>query len=328
MIFITGGTGFLGRNLLPALHEAGYTLRILTRDASQHPWLKELDTVDIVEGDINDAALLEASVQGCDSVIHAAAHFRFWGKPELFRKTNLEGTQKVLQAAVAAKIRRFVHISSVVVVGSPKQDGVEVDENHPTQPADPYQQSKLDAEEAALASFHEQGLPVVVLRPGAFYGPHGHYAFNKMFFEDPLRGFPLGVNGGTLHTFPTYIKDMVQAILLALEHGKTGEIYNICSQYLQHREVDQIIAEAAGISPFHIYIPAALIIPFARVLTFLGHLFNFEPKYPMTLRSYIFNDWRVSIEKAQRELGFEPTPFAEGVRETLNWYRDIGLLKT
>ena len=327
MIFVTGGTGFLGRNLLPMLSEAGHSMRVLTRDASQHPWLSDIPNIEIIEGDIEDKDLLMRHVQGCQYIIHAAGKFRFWGKPETFRKTNLQGTLNILEAAQIASIEKFIHISTVVVIGNPLGHEGEINEEHPVAPADHYQHSKLDAENAALERYREDGLPVVVLRPGAFYGPHGHYAFNNMFFEDPIRGFPIGVNQGKLNTFPAYIKDVAQAILLGLNRGRAGEIYNICSQYLTHREVDKIIAKEAGISPFHIYIPGSIIIPFARVMTILGRFLNFEPKYPLTLRSYIFNDWRVSNAKAQHELGFQPTPFAEGVRETLEWYREIGFLK-
>lgn len=325
MILVTGGTGFLGRNLLPILLEHQYNVRVITRTPDAYPWLDKLN-VEVFEADVTDRDAIFEAIQGCNGVVHAAGKFRFWGDTEAFRATNVQGARNVMDAALQAGVGKFVHISTVVVIGQPESNG-EIDETHPCRPMDGYQRSKLAGEKLALSYYHDHGLPVTILRPGAFYGPHGRYAFNKLFFEDPLRKRPIGVEGGRFYTFPAYIKDVAQSIVLALQKGKSGEIYNICSQYLQHREVDDIIAEEAGISRFHIYFPQRLMVPFARLLTLAGEAFNIEPYYPITLQSYILNDWKVSSLKAQAELGFKPTPFREGVRETLRWYRDIGLWK-
>lgn len=326
-VFITGGTGFLGRTLLPYLHDhTDWQLRVLTRHPDEHPWLQSLSRVEVVVGDIGDADVVRRGVTGCQYVIHAAARFRFWGKRQHFNETNVFGSENMLEASVAAGVEKFLHVSTVVVVGDPINDD-EIDEQYPTHPADAYQRTKLVAEQLALSYVNSHNLPVVVLRPGAFYGPHGRYAFNKLFFEDPLRGLHLGVEGGRYYTMPTYVEDMAQAILLGLQKGKAGEIYNIVSQYLLHREVHHMIADAAGISRFHIFAPSFIMIPFGHFLTLLGHLFGFEPKYPINLRSYIFNNWKVSNAKACQELGFVPTPFEVGVQSTLDWYRSIGIWK-
>ena len=317
----------MGRHLLPMLVADGHHVRVLTRNAAQHLWLDDIDNIDVITGDIADAEMLKQHVQGCDIVINAAAKFRFWGRREEFHQTNVIGTQHVLDAAKVANVQQFIHVSSVVVIGNPKDATIEIDENHPTDPVDPYQETKLAAENLVRDYHAKFSLPVVILRPGAYYGPHGRYAFNKMFFEDPLSWWRLGVNGGRHYTFPTYIKDAARSILLTMDNGQPGETYNICSQYLTHREADAIISKAADISAARLYVPASLIIPLARVLSGLGRVFGFEPKYPMTLRSYIFNDWRVSIEKAKRELGFTPTLFETGVQETLDWYKTIGIWK-
>ena len=325
MILVTGGTGFLGHNLLPMLVASGYHVRVVTRHPEEHAWLKELP-VEIIHADVTDRAAMFEAAQGCRFVVHGAGRFRFWGKREQFEQTNVQGSNNVMDAALAAGAQKFIHISTIVVIGKPESTH-EIDETHPAHPMDAYQRSKYAAEQLAMRHYTEKGLPVVILRPGAFYGPYGRYAFNRLFFEDPLRGLPVGVNGGKLITFPAYIKDVAKAVILAVEKGHPGETYNICSQYLLHREVDHILAEEAGISAFRLYFPGSIMIPFARLLTALGYITGREPYYPITLRSYIFNNWRVSTAKAQRDLGFEPTPFREGVRETLAWYREIGIWK-
>ncbi len=325
MILVTGGTGFLGRNLLPILVEQGFKVRVITRHPEEHPWLNELD-VEIWKADVTDRVAMYAAMIDCEYVIHAAGRFRFWGDNRQFELTNYQGSKNVMDAALEIGVKKFIHISTIVVVGKPLSDE-EILETHPVEPQDGYQRSKLKAEKLALQYHAEKNLPVVVLRPGAFYGPYGRYAFNKLFFEDPLKKRPIGVGDGTFYTFPVYIKDVAQSIILALDNGKPGEIYNVCSQYLQHREVDDILAEEAGISRFHLYFPIWLMIPFAQFLSLLGIILKREPYYPITLRSYILNDWKVSSQKAVDELGFKPTPFRMGVRETLEWYRSIGIWK-
>ncbi len=324
-IFVTGGTGFLGHSLLPLLVQKGYHVRALTRHPDQHPWLRDLG-VEVVAGEIEDEALVESAIQGCRYVVHGAARFSFWGKREQFERTNVQGSANVMHAATRAGVEKFIHISTIVVVGKPLPDRI-VDETHPTHPADPYQRSKLKGEQLALAHYRDHGLPIVILRPGAFYGPHGRYAFNRLFIEDPLKGLLIQVNGGKLITFPAYIGDVAMSILAALHKGRPGEVYNVCGETLTHREANAIVSNEAGIRHFRLNFPGWTMIALAYAWTALSEYTHIEPYYPLNLRSYVFNNWRVSSEKARRELDFQPISFREGVRRTLAWYREIGVWK-
>src|SRR5579859_8119818 len=174
-VFVTGGTGFLGHSLLPLLVAQGWRVRALTRQREQHPWLCSLP-IEVVSGDVDDPALLEQAMNGCRYVIHAAGRFRFWGAEEQFQRTNVQGTINVLDAAVRSGVDKFIHVSTLAVIGKPNPE-YPIDENHPTRPQDPYQRSKLRGEELVLERFKRDGLPAVILRPGAFYGPYGRYAF-------------------------------------------------------------------------------------------------------------------------------------------------------
>jgi dihydroflavonol-4-reductase len=321
-IFVTGGTGHLGRALLPLLVESGFHVRALTRQPDRHTWLAPLG-VEVVQGDVTDADLMRRAVEGCRYVVHAAGLFKFWGQRERFERTNVQGAENVMQAALAAHVEKYVHISTVVVVGNPLP-GRWVDETHPTRPADPYQRSKLEGETRALKYHREQGLPVVILRPGAFYGPHSHYAFNRLFIEDAIKGIRIQVNSGRLVTFPVYTGDVAAGILSALERGRSGEIYNLCGETFTHWEANRIISEEAGLPYFRLNVPGWMMIALAYLWTALSEYTRVEPYYPINLRSYVFNNWRVSSEKARRELGFNPIPFREGVRRTLQWYEETG----
>src|SRR5690606_24625418 len=126
---------------------------------------------------------------------------------------------------------------------------------------------------------------VIILRPGAFYGPLGTYAFNRLFFQDALRGLMIQLDGGHYVTFPVYIADVVQSIHLALNQGRSGEIYNISGEWMTHNEVFAIIKELAGLTYPKIPIPQQIVIPFAHLLTMLSYITRREPFYPINLQS-------------------------------------------
>lgn len=320
MIYVTGGTGFLGRHLIAALCRDGHAMRVLTRCAADHPWLVHYPGVEVVEGDLTDRDLLLRSVQGCQYVIHAGGLFRFWGDEAAFRQTNADGTRNMVEAALQAGVTRFIHVSSVAVIGQPDPANI-IDETYPPRPVDAYQRSKYEGERIALAAWQAHGLPVVVLRPGAFYGPLGTYGFNRLFFRDPMRGIIMQINGGRYIIFPAYIGDVVQGILRALHQGRDGEIYNICGDWISHREAFDVVCEQAGLRWPRPPIPGWLGIWSSRVLEAIARITGREPFWPINLRSYVYGNWRVSNDKARRELGFVPTDFREGAARTIAWYR-------
>lgn len=321
MIFVTGGTGFLGRHLVPALCREGYHIRLLTRDPERHTWLRHYPRLEVVQGDIVRPETYSAALQGCHSVVHAGGIFRMWGDEAPFLRTNVEGSLALMDAVAQVPIERFVYISTVAVIGKPAPDSV-IDETYPPNPLDAYQRSKLQAEENALRYCRERHLPVVVLRPGAFYGPMGHYAFNRLFFRDPMRGIIMQVDGGRYIIFPVYIGDVARSIILALKQGRTGEVYNICGDWITHREAFDIICEEACLRWPRIPMPHWLDMPVAQLMEAGFNLIGREPFWPVNLlQSYVHNNWRVSSEKARHELGFEPITFREGARRTIAWYR-------
>ncbi len=326
MILVTGATGFLGHHLIPQLRAAGRPVRALVRPSSDTRFLQEMGVSLAYTDDISDPAAALAACQGCDQVIHAAGQFRFWGDSLSFWRTNVGGTSALLEAATAVSVRRFIHISTVVVIGKTPERGV-LDETARCYPQEPYQRTKYEAEQLALSYHREKELPVVVLRPGAFYGPYGRYAFNRLFFEEPLRGWRIKVDGGKRITFPVYVPDVAQAVLLALANGRAGEIYNICSQSLDHNSVNSVVSDMAGIGRWRVNIPKWLVLALARSWTAVSHYTGREPFYPINMAPYVFQDWHVSTAKAEAELGFRPTPFRKGVQETLQWYRQAGILK-
>lgn len=325
MILVTGATGFLGHNLVPCLLDAGYRVRALARPDSEVAFLEQLGVEIARVADITDAPGVRRACADCRAVIHAAGRFRMWGPLHQFWRTNVEGTATVLEAAQRAGVSRFLHISTVVVVGK-TIPGRPVDETHPCTPQDFYQRTKLEGERLALAYYRYRDLPVIVLRPGALYGPWGRYAFNRLFFEDPLRGWRIRVEGGRRITFPAFTPDVAEGIVSALSHGRAGEIYHLSGEPLSHNEVNGIVSELAGIGRWRLDVPTPAVLLLARAWTALSRVTGREPFYPLNLAHYVFQDWPVSSEKAREALCFRPTPFAEGARATLAWYRRQGMI--
>jgi len=323
LILVTGATGFLGHSLCPYLMEHGYRLRALVRPSADWHFLREMG-VELAWGDVRDAGAVRAACAGCQAVVHAAARFRFWGARQDFFSINVEGTRNMLEAALQSRVERFVHISTIAVIGKPRGQAV-IDEDYPPAPQDDYQASKLEAERLALSYHRDYGLPVIVLRPGAFYGPGSRYAFNRLFFEDPLKGIQVQVHHGKHIVFPAYIKDVAQGIELCLRRGRPGEIYNISGECLTHREVNEIVDRLLGYRILRLNAPAWLMLALARIWTWLSRYTRREPYYPLNLAPYVFYDWIVSNAKARHELGFVSTPFEVGARATLDWYLKLGI---
>ena len=325
MILLTGASGFLGHHLVSELLAAGYRVRALVRPRSETGFLQEKGVQLAVAAGIGDRAALRQACRGCEGLVHGAAHFRMWGNLCHFWQTNVEGTDAVLRAALEAGMSRLVHVSTLVVVGR-TEPGRIIDEQHPCRPQDHYQRTKLEAERLALAYWRRCGLDVVVVRPGALYGPWGRYAFNRLFFEDPLRGWRIMVHGGRHITFPAYAPDVARGIVAALERGRPGEIYNLSGPSLSQRQANDIISDAAGISRWRLNMPAWPLLLLAHLWTVASRFTGREPFYPRNLAHYVFQDWRVSSAKARADLNFQTTPFRQGACETLKWYRQQGIL--
>ncbi|MFW5942436.1 MAG: NAD-dependent epimerase/dehydratase family protein [Chloroflexota bacterium] len=332
MILLTGATGFLGHHLVAQLqqilHARGREMscvRAVVRPGSDTRQLEAAGVQPVTVSDISRREALEDACRGCRYVIHAAALFRLWGRLPDFWRTNVGGTHAVLEAARRAGVERLVHVSTAVVVGRPRP-GTVVDETHPCDPQDFYQRTKLEAEQLALAYHRNCGLPVTIVRPGALYGPWGRYAFNRLFFEDPLRGLRIKVHGGQRLTFPAYAPDVARGILAALEKGRPGRVYNLSGQSLSHNAINDVVSDLAGISRRRLNVPTPAVLLLARAWTALSRFTGREPFYPTNLAHYVFQDWPLSSERARRELGFQTTPFRRGARMTLKWYWEQGIL--
>lgn len=324
-IALTGASGYTGGRLLATLVQRGDVVSALVRARSLTPALRD-SGARLVEGDLSDEAALTRLVESADAVLHVAAVYRTAGHPDsYYRDVNVHGTERLLEAAARAGVRRFVHTSTVGVHGDVQHPPA--DETAPIAPGDVYQQTKAEAEALALDFGRRRALPVAVVRPGAIYGP-GETRLLKLF-RAVARGRYAIVGSGRSFYHPVYIDDLVQGYLLALEHAAApGEAFIIAGpRYVSQNELAALIARHTGgrVLPFRI--PAWPIQWAGDVVEALCVPLRIEPPLHRRRVDFWTKSRAFSIDKARRVLGYAPQfDLDAGVARTAAWYREAGWL--
>lgn len=320
--FVTGGTGFIGANLVRLLLTQGYTVKVLVRPQSRLDNLQGLD-LEIVKGDLNSPDLVNL-MQDCQILFHVAAHYSLWRRDaeELYR-CNVLGTRNLLAAARQTKIERVVYTSSVAAIGTGKQGEI-VDETHQT-PVEElvgnYKKSKFFAEQEAYQAIN-QGQDIVIVNPSTPVGawdikptPTGEIIVRFL-----RRQMPAYVNTG-LNVID--VKDVAWGHLLALEKGKTGDRYILGNQNLTLKELLDLLSQITGLSAPTRTIPIWIPLTLARidelVLAPLGKTPNLAVEAVKMSRKQMYYD----ASKAVKELGLPQSPIINALTEAVNWYRAI-----
>ncbi|MFC0388555.1 NAD-dependent epimerase/dehydratase family protein [Muricoccus vinaceus] len=317
-VAVTGVSGFTGGALAARLAAEGHVVRGLARAPLPAPG------IELVQGDLSDRTALARLVEGADTVFHVAAMYRTEGSAEEFMAVNRDGTRMLLELAEAAGVRRFVYCSSIGVHGS-----VAVtpgDENAPMDPRDPYQDSKLAAEEVCHEATARGRMEVVIIRPCGIYGP-GDTRMLKMF-RMLQRGAFVFVGDGSPNFHPVFIDDLVQGFMLAMTvPAAAGETFIIGGDYLPLRDYVATAARAIGVEPPRRRLPYGLMNAAARVCEALCAPLGIQPPLHRRRLTFFKHNRAFSTEKARRLLGYRPAvPLPEGFRRTVAWYRETGLL--
>jgi dihydroflavonol-4-reductase len=324
-VALTGASGYTGGRLLEALRARGDEVAVLVRPESLTERIRSRATR-VVEGRLGDAAAAGRLVEGMDAIVHVAAVYRTAGHPDsYYREVNVVGTERLLQAAAAAGLRRFVHTSTVGVHGHVEQPPA--DENAPIAPGDIYQATKAEAEALALDFHRRRGLPVAVVRPGAIYGP-GETRFLKLF-RAIARGRYAIVGTGRTFYHPVYIDDLVAGFLLALDRPEAvGEAFLVCGpSYVSQSALAALIAKHTGgrVLPFRI--PARPLQWAGDVVEAVCVPLGLEPPLHRRRVDFWTKSRAFTIDKARRLLGYEPkVDLDEGIARTAAWYREAGWL--
>lgn len=324
-VALTGASGYTGGRLLEALRNRGDEVAVLVRPGSLTDRVRARASR-LVEGVLGDAAAAGRLVEGADAVVHVAAVYRTAGHPDAYyREVNVVGTERLLEAAARAGLRRFVHTSTVGVHGHVERPPA--DESSPIAPGDIYQETKAEAEALALRFHRERGVPVTVVRPGAIYGP-GETRFLKLF-RAIARGRYAVVGTGRTFYHPVYIDDLVAGFLLALDREEAvGEAFLVCGpSYVSQSDLAALIAKHTGgrVLPFRI--PARPIQWAGDVVEAICVPLGLEPPLHRRRVDFWTKSRAFTIEKARRLLGYAPkVDLDEGIARTAASYREAGWL--
>jgi len=326
MNLVTGATGLLGSHIVEQLRQRGDAVRVLVRPGSDRSWLAA-QGVEFAEGDITDPASLENACRGCDVVYHAAAKVGDWGPWREFEQVTIDGTRNVIEAAIAAGVRRVVHISSITVFGYYTKDQT-IDETFETGYKvyrwAYYSRSKLAAERIARAAQEAGRIEVTVIRPAWIYGERDRATIARLVAM-VRKGKAKILGRGDNRLNVVYAGSVAAAAITAAElPAANGEVYN-CSNdgVITQQEYFDLLARSLGAPPVKRRVPYRLAYSAGFVLECIGHLMRtkkppFVTRYAVWLmgrRSYF------SAEKARRELGWQPkTTYDVGVPRTIQWY--------
>jgi nucleoside-diphosphate-sugar epimerase len=314
-ILITGGAGFLGVNLIRYLLDRNYT-SITSLDIAEFDF-PEKDRIRVVQGDIRDSELIGDLVPGTDWLIHAAAALPLYSEQDI-RSTEVEGTRNLLKAALEHRVDRFVYISSTAVYGVP--DSYPIYENDPLIGVGPYGQAKIDAEKLC-DEFRAGGLCIPVIRPKSFIGPERLGAFELLYsWAAEGRGFPVVGSGANRYQLLD-VEDLCQAIFLCatLPENQVNDVFNVgAREFTTMKEDFQAVLDAAGYGKRIVPFPHWLAVSALRLLEFL----RLSPLYQWIYET-AGKDSAVSIDKACRQLGFEPAySNIDALLRNYRWYLD------
>jgi len=321
-VLLTGGPGFLGKNVARALHAAGHQLRMLARERSDLSGLPF--DAEIVRGDVTDRDSLRRGAQGCQAVVHMAALVKMWVPDRRrFEEVNVGGLRNALEAAGEAGAR-LVYTSSFIALGPAGPEPADEGCVHPGGAfRNDYERTKAKADGVAREAA-AQGRDVVILYPGVVYGPGDMTDGNLVvkMASDHMAGRLAGIVGpGDRLWSYAFVEDVAAGHVAALERGRSGERYFLCGENVSMNGFFEALAEVSGTPPPGRHIPYAAASLMGYTLYAWAELTGKPPLLTHEVVNVFREHWAYSSDKARRELGYAPIPLREGLRRTVAWLR-------
>jgi dihydroflavonol-4-reductase len=327
--FVTGSTGLLGSNLVNILLAQGYQVKALARSEQKARKLLKDPRIEIVVGDMEDIDGFKAELKGVDVLFHVAAYFReyydvgdHWTK---LQKINIDGTIKLLQEAEKAGVKKAIYVSSSGVIGN-NPDGTPGDENTPPGEfamQNLYFKSKVIAEEKIAEFLKTHTLPVVLILPTVMIGPQdaAPTVFGQVIINLMSRKLPMIPPGGMEFVDA---RDVAQAMVNAVERGKSGERYIVSGGFHSMSELAKAVEKASGVPAPRLNAPYAVMLLMARLAETTARITNTSSQLTVSGIQSLVSVRPHSNAKAKRELHATFRPFEESIRDEVNWYRENG----
>jgi nucleoside-diphosphate-sugar epimerase len=319
LVSLTGGTGFVGSHVADALLAAGFRVRALVRRPEDVAWLKGT-AVELVKGDVRDAAALPALVEGATAVVHVAGKTSARSEAE-YMAANASGTENVAAAAREGAPHAHVVLVSSQAAGGPSRDGQPVSCASPGRPVSAYGRSKLAGEEALKQS----GAPFTILRPCSVYGPR-ETAIRDLFVAASKGVVPV-LAGGRPRIHMVYGPDVAAAVRGALARGPRGETFYVAHpEVLDYAAIADALCRLPSRRPIRLPVPEALIRGAGHIVGALSAFGKGAPVFNAEKAEEMLQEaWLCDVTDAQVALG-QPfrTDFETGSRLTWDWYLERG----
>lgn len=314
---VTGGSGFVGGRLIERLITQGWQVRALAR-SPEAARIVERRGAEAVSGSLDDMTSLTNTCRGCDVVIHVAAHFKLWGDPAEFERSNVKGTANLLQAAAETSVKRFIQLGAAAVVMGDLKPMLRANESLPRQQRAwaPYSASKARSEALVLDANRPDVFETVVVRPPMIWGA-GMPTLEHMA-ETVKAGQFRWVGDGSQAMSTAHVENVCHALELAIKKGRGGEAYFVSDDADSTlREVISGLLKTRGIEPPQASAPLPIAWFMATAMEWIWKTFSRKGEPPLTrqMLRLIGEPFTLDITKAQRELGYRPViTRAQGLR--------------
>ncbi|HEX5760120.1 MAG TPA: NAD-dependent epimerase/dehydratase family protein [Thermoanaerobaculia bacterium] len=320
-IFVTGGTGYIGRALCRRLVAAGHEVRALVRPTSDAGPLAALGVATFV-GDVADRLSMREGMSGADWVVHAAAELDIRAPLERMRRINVEGSENAASLAYKLGVGRFLSVSSIAYFGGSGEDGRTADETAAPQTPFPTAYSATKhAGERAIREWGKRGLRVTTVYPSLVYGPPGKREGANAILRRVIKGRVPAVVGGDRRTSWVYLDDVVDGIVRAMEGGAPGRDYLLAGEVAALRDLMRKVSTLAGVAPPRLELPLGLVRAGVAASAPLFRLTGRRPPYvPEQLRS-LARHWAFDDARARRELGWTPRGLDAGLPPTVEFLK-------
>jgi dihydroflavonol-4-reductase len=326
-VFITGGTGFIGSNLVEALNAEGIVPLVLRRASSSLDLLDGLEFEPVIGDILDPPKFLSEAMNGCSWVFHVAALSDYrWQDSERIYQVNVEGTKNLLLAAKVAAVDRFMFTSSFGALGIP-ENGVVADESHTFNLSPerfPYGHSKHLAE-VEVRHAVEDGLPAVILNPTAVIGPRGIDQTASSLFVEASKGRLRFYPPGGINVIA--VQDVIAGHIAAAERGRIGENYILGGENVSFRELFYIGSEVAGKKRPIAEVPGWLLPFLASGFSALHKVFGDKMTLDANQIRLAGRKVYADNSKAIKELGLPQTPFRVALQLAYDWYKLHGYVE-
>ncbi len=323
--FVTGSTGFIGKELAVRLLKADNQVHILVRDKKKAEDLINVNT-SVFEGNITDYTMVEKAMQGCSYVFHLAAHAKSFDEdPSVFDKININGTRNILEAALKNGILKVVFTSTAGTfdVTTDCEDANEQSQK-PDEYFTDYTRTKREAE-MLCDHYYKMGLNIVIVNPTRVFG-HGLIGESnsitrilKLYCQGKWRIIP-----GSGNTYGNYVfvDDVVEGHLMAMAKGKPGDSYILGGENLTFNNLFASIKKASCRNYTLFHIPYPILWTGAAIMVAFARLFKRRPLISPAWVTRYLQHRRLTSKKAVEELGYRITPVEKGLKLTIKWLKD------